>query len=451
MRPLGNDYNRSFFRRSFFIFFIVLGAKLILLRYLLFHFYQFTSAIWFDLSYLAVILAFIDLFVRKGRVVLYIAVDLLFSLICLSFVLYAGYFETLPSYYDLFQLDQAGTVGGSIILLLSPVYGLFFIDFIGFLFLPLVHKRLSGKSSSWKITGAVLAVGLVVIVSDFLVNQHEEIADPALFAADHGIMNFEVTRFTRNPAVSVAAEVDFTNQDILRLKGVVPVPTEQHVMFGKAKGKNLIVIQVESLQDFIIGKKINGQEITPNLNDLIHENYYFTNVFQQIGAGNTSDAEFMANTSYYPIGDKPTSETIVGTEIPSLPRLLGKVGYWSATFHTDELTYWNRDEMYPALGFDQFYEKPYFGNEDVVGHGASDEVLFNKSLDILLKKQQEEQLFYAHIITVTSHTPFKMPEDKQMLELPDKYKGTLVGNYFQAQHYTDYAIGKFVKSLKVTG
>lgn len=44
---------------------------------------------------------------------------------------------------------------------------------------------------------------------------------------------------------------------------------------GMAKGKNLIYIQVESLENFVIGKTVNGKEITPNLNKLVQKSLYF--------------------------------------------------------------------------------------------------------------------------------------------------------------------------------
>ena len=39
-------------------------------------------------------------------------------------------------------------------------------------------------------------------------------------------------------------------------------------MFGTAKGKNVIVVSLESLQTFLIGATVNGQEVTPFLNNL---------------------------------------------------------------------------------------------------------------------------------------------------------------------------------------
>src|SRR5699024_11391864 len=69
-------------------------------------------------------------------------------------------------------------------------------------------------------------------------------------------------------------------------------------MFGIAKGKNVIIIHLESFQQFLINYKLNGQEVTPFLNSLYNSKqfYSFANFFNQVGQGKTSDAENMLET-----------------------------------------------------------------------------------------------------------------------------------------------------------
>ena len=49
---------------------------------------------------------------------------------------------------------------------------------------------------------------------------------------------------------------------------------------GMFKGQNILVIQVESLENFVINQKVNGQEITPNLNKLLVNSLYFSNFYE---------------------------------------------------------------------------------------------------------------------------------------------------------------------------
>lgn len=65
---------------------------------------------------------------------------------------------------------------------------------------------------------------------------------------------------------------------------------------------------MESFQNFLINLKIDGQEITPNMNKLAASSFYFPRFYQQVGQGNTSDAEFIVNTSFYVPPDGPATQ-----------------------------------------------------------------------------------------------------------------------------------------------
>ncbi|WP_052339940.1 LTA synthase family protein [Gorillibacterium massiliense] len=216
--------------------------------------------------------------------------------------------------------------------------------------------------------------------------------------------------------------------------------------------KNLIVIQLESYQSFVLGKSINGQEITPNLNKLIEESVYFPHFYLQNGAGNTSDAEFMLNTSLFPFEPYRTvSADGADSEYPSLPRMLKGSGYSTVTMHTNNAMFFNRKNLYSALGFDRYLDKEFFGTNDYVAFGASDDELYGKGLDVLKEYQDKKQPFYAHMVSMTSHYPFTEPKKFQLLELPELYEGNMAGNYLQATHYADAALGRFIDQLKEAG
>jgi phosphoglycerol transferase MdoB-like AlkP superfamily enzyme len=70
---------------------------------------------------------------------------------------------------------------------------------------------------------------------------------------------------------------------------------------GIIKDKNVILIQMESIEAFVLGQSINGQEITPNLNRILEKSISFTNIYEQTKSGNSSDCDFMMMTSLLPI------------------------------------------------------------------------------------------------------------------------------------------------------
>ncbi|PQD87957.1 alkaline phosphatase, partial [Enterococcus faecium] len=71
--------------------------------------------------------------------------------------------------------------------------------------------------------------------------------------------------------------------------------------FGIAKGKNVIVLHLESFQQFLINMKVDGQEVTPFLNSIFQNQatISFDNFFHEVGQGKTSDAENMLETGTF--------------------------------------------------------------------------------------------------------------------------------------------------------
>lgn len=221
--------------------------------------------------------------------------------------------------------------------------------------------------------------------------------------------------------------------------------------FGAGKGCNLIVVQLESFQNFLLNTSVDGKELTPVMNRLAAESLYFPYIFQQMGRGNTSDAEFLSNTSVYPVGNKPMSYAYSEKKLPSLARLMHKQGYTASTFHVNNITFWNRDELYKALNFDKYYDKPYFHKQNFNRFGASDEELFRVGLNKLEALQYRWKPFYAQLITASSHAPFTIPDASKRLKLPERLKGQPLGDYLTAVNYADYALGTFIDGLKKNG
>ena len=114
------------------------------------------------------------------------------------------------------------------------------------------------------------------------------------------------------------------------------------------KGKNLIVIQLEAFQDFVINAEYNGQEITPNLNKLIDsDSIYFDNYFSNTGKGNTADAEFTSLNSIYPLINGEIYRLYEENTFNGLPWLLREQGYRAFAVHGFEGEFWNRESAYP--------------------------------------------------------------------------------------------------------
>ncbi|WP_052307790.1 LTA synthase family protein [Bacillus timonensis] len=435
----------------FILFLLIFLTKILMIRYFLYKDFDILRLLLTEISPVILVMVLIEFIIRKGRLWAYLFLNLVLSTFLFSVVIYFSYFSTLPSYYDLTQLDQVGSVSESIFLLVRPIHFLFFADFLLIPFLIWKNKLVSQQRAFNKVGLTILlALSLVVSGVNLFLGKDDDIIDPTSIAQGRGMLHYQILEIYQG-LNQKQVDTHFTTEDILEVKGAKRINPTEFEYFGAAKDRNLILIQVESMQDFLLNLEIDGVEITPNLNALLTDSFHFSNVFQQIGAGNTSDAEFLVNTSLYPLGKQAVSKTLVDKKFPSLPRVLKDNGYVTTTFHADEITYWNRNTLYPSLGFDKFYDDHYFGEEDIVGFGSSDEVLFTGTLKALMEMQDKNQRFYAHVLTLTSHTPFEIPEEKIGIDLPKEFDGTLVGNYLKSMNYTDRALGEFIKGLKQSG
>ncbi|MBY0147618.1 LTA synthase family protein [Neobacillus niacini] len=431
------------------LLFVVMFIKIYALQVVVFENTSFLHVLLVEFPMWALGLSGLMMFFKKRTWTAIWLYNFFLSILFIVVVYYTRYFSTVPSYYDVKQIYQSNSVGGTVALLGSPYDFLFFIDVV--LILPLIwffKKNTASFASANKFAIGFGCIGLIMTIIAF----RYPLIDVSYFAKKHGYIQSQfVQAYENSLGTAFASQEHLSEKELEKLKGNTFVPAVQHDTFGLARNRHVFIIQVESLQEFTINQRIHGQEITPNLNALLKESAYFDHVYQQIGAGNTSDSEWLIHTSLYPEGMDPTVNTIDGTEIPSLAWTLKKNGYGAATYHADDITYWSRDKLYPALGFDYIFTSNEIPNEKEIGFGPADEVLFNFVEDELVKQLKTHDRMYSNIITLTSHTPFEMPEEYEFLDLPENYKDTYVGNYFQSVRYTDEQIGLFIKKLKKLG
>ena len=217
---------------------------------------------------------------------------------------------------------------------------------------------------------------------------------------------------------------------------------------GILKDKNLIVIQVESLENFVINQKYDSQEITPNINKMLKNSLYFPNYYEQVNNGTSSDADLMTNASVYPVRRGSTFFRFPSNAYNTLPMLFKKNGYSTTALHSDYGYYWNVENALTNFGFDKFKSQESFPIKKTFWMGLTDECFFDQTADILGKTRTP---FYGFTVTSTSHMPFEMPPDFKNLKLDEKFDKTKMGGYFQSVNYTDKQIGKFLDNLDKKG
>ncbi|NLW40266.1 MAG: LTA synthase family protein, partial [Tissierellia bacterium] len=370
------------------------------------------------------------------------------SLIIFVDVVYYSYFNALPSIRMVKQIGQVPAVGDSVKTLLSFRNLLFLLDLpLAFLYSRRKRSiRRFNRYISWGIPGGI---ALTLVVSLAILSRL------GLFGP---VTNQELFTYHAKDIKKAIMKEDIGDIETLTVKDIADLKKRSEFVEGKytglGKGKNLIVIQVESLQNFVINHFHKGQEVTPNLNRLIKEkgSLYFNNYYQQLGRGNTSDAEFVSHNSLYPSMEEPTYVQYEQNTFYGLPWILRDNGYTAWALHGYEKDFWNRKRAYVNQGFQRFISQEDYELVETIGFGLTDGEFFKQSMAYLKELDSiDENPFYAFMITLTSHNPFEMPERHQYLNIRDEYKDTLLGNYLQSIHYTDKAIGQFIEDLKREG
>lgn len=227
---------------------------------------------------------------------------------------------------------------------------------------------------------------------------------------------------------------------------VNPNETISKTLGKSAKGLNVIIIQCESLGKDLIDYKIDGQEVTPNLNKLVHSSLYYNFFISQSLTGSTSDAEFSTLTSLY------TNQRIVSTlsyakYAPfSLPKFLKQKNYTSIFFHANDGFFYDRMRVMPALGFDSLYFADYYRSYKREHMGTDDIPFFLESVKVL---KEQKQPFLAYFVTISGHSPYIYPASaKPRLKITTNTFSNLVKDYLQVSNYVDSSLGIFLKELK---
>lgn len=213
----------------------------------------------------------------------------------------------------------------------------------------------------------------------------------------------------------------------------------------KSKLWNIIIVEFESLGAEVIGRKIEGQEITPTLNRLSEKGIYFSNFYSQaLTCSGTLDVEFSTLASLYPSPKSPYAIKFATKVQFTLPKFLKKYGYKTMFFHANRGDFYRRSTVMRIFGFDELYFSVYFLSKERRIRGISDYPFFLGCAEAIKKSSRP---FFAYLVTLSSHTPFELPEgEKPGLKLTNNLDEN-TKKYYQIINYSDRAFRAFLDEL----
>ncbi|KAB3531856.1 LTA synthase family protein [Alkaliphilus serpentinus] len=376
---------------------------------------------------------------KKNKLIHILSVYSLLAIILFSNLIHYRYFHMPLSFYSFQAFKQVGAVKTSVFYLIKLTDALIFLDLI--ILWPLLFKKRAITEFFTSKKDRIMAYSLSIVVFAAAPVANNKILNGNTHTINQlGTINYHL----QDLYGYIFDQSTFGGYDATVFNSGINLGEGKY--HGLIEGRNIITIQVESMHNFVLQREIEGQPITPIMNSLINkDSIYFSRYYQQLGRGNTSDAEFVSNNSLYASMKTYSYKEYEGNELYTLPQVLKEEGYNTIAFHGNEPDFWNRKSIYPSIGFNTYISTDEMEMDEVIGMGISDGSLFKQSLGYLEKLPQP---FYSFYVSLTSHNPFIIPEEQRGLTIDGEYKDTIIADYFQSVNYFDRMLGEFIEELK---
>ena len=393
---------------------------------------------------------------------------LLFAWLVSNSIYYREFSDFVTVNTMLASSSVSAGLGEAALELFRPWDILYLIDFpiLAFLFFK-KYIRMDDRPFNKRASFAVTSLSAMLFSANLFL---AEIDRPELLS--RGFSNYYVVRALGLPAfLGYSANQTYTaNRERSKASEKDLEPVTEYIQshyaepnpeyYGIAKGRNVIYVHLESFQQFLIDYKLQADgkeyEVTPFLNSLYHSNstLAFSNVFNQVKAGKTSDAETMIETGLFGLNQGSFMVNYGGTNTQqAAPFILSKNGgYTSAVFHGNAGSFWNRNTAYKQWGYNYFFDASYFTKQDDTNsfqYGLNDKIMLKDSIKYLERLQQP---FYVKYITVSNHYPYTTSLIGDEIGFPlAKTKDETINGYFATANYLDSSVKALFDYLKKSG
>lgn len=261
--------------------------------------------------FILVFMSFAYLFRGKGHIIYLIIINLAISLFMIFDLWYYRGFASFISLHILDETANLTNLSGSIISLISPTDVLFILDIIFYIVFAFRKKTFISQIKTRVFLFAFILIFSAIYVvyvpfkTDYLHKSDSRARafwiawQPKVTMANLspiGYHIYDAYEYWRDCQPVVLTSSDKKHIQKWYDEKQENLPDNQYR--GLFKGKNLVLIQVESLEQFVIGQKIDGQEITPNLNKLLSHSLYFDNINEQVYNGTSSDSDLCLTHQY---------------------------------------------------------------------------------------------------------------------------------------------------------
>ena len=232
---------------------------------------------------------------------------------------------------------------------------------------------------------------------------------------------------------------------------------------GKFKDKNVIFLQLEGIDNWLLTK-----DIMPNTYALLNNSINFTNHYSFYnGGGSTFNSEFAVNVGYMtPFTYPQNAYSLNKNDFPySLANLLKSNNYSIKAFHMNSSEYYSRGINYQNWGYDKYFGLKDLGDYTDSSYELDRELILNETFyDEMFKTSGK---FMNYVITYSNHLPFSKTKvvckkllyldyEEKMLNMNSDEKNLFIETLDMSEtdcikrqaKETDYMVGLLIKALK---
>ena len=361
--------------------------------------------------------------------------------------------------WDLLSIGTAASVAGNYEYTLDRQALLVVLGFILLLILE-YFCRFTLKKGTWKLR-LPMAATLVVMLGAFGLMFHcDEIVEQKLRLYNK-LFTPTTISYKNGTALAFVMELRYMSVDkpagydadaaTQELAALEEESMSEPAMAAASDGEelpNIIVIMDEAFSDpAILGDFTVNQDYMPFVHSLLEgaENTVSGWLNVSVLGGNTANTEFeylTGNTmAFLPQGSIPYQQYI-NESAPSLASHLASLGYQTVAMHPYNASGWDRDTVYPAMGFSEMYFLPDFENPHKVRNYVSDQSDFEKIIEIYENKG-DSPLFLFNV-TMQNHSSYTESFDNFDPQIEVEGGSQTLNNYLSLLSLSDEALSELI-------
>ncbi len=416
------------------------------------------------ICFIIIIICFLGVLPNRLRIITSIIMDFIISLLLFGDHIYYIFSNSVLSIAQISNLQYGEEITKTLPMVIQIKQILYFLDIfiiLGVLFKRTLKIEKKKENTKNQIIGKILIGSVGIFIFIFIAITYIKMGTELSYNKDlqirkSTIYGYHISDIANN--ITMKKRTKYKNYDDMK-KDYETLKQDYENQYGEEiyqlagvlENKNVLIVQLEAMQEFVINKEINGKEITPNLNEFLSKNVTFTNMHMQ-SYSTTADSEHSTITSIYPMENGMSFSRYYTNTYDDIFKIFNQKGYHTSFMHGNYPYFWNRGNVYSRFKLNELVLKEQFEDtSENINGDLSDELLYKQAVQ---KCKQYEKPFFSYIVAASSHTPYTLEglqDGKKVNINVGKYKDTYFGNYLEAMNYADYAFGVLIQELKIAG